>query len=360
MAETYEKLISLAETIRTNVLPESNTAGLVGRMLREIIEKVREVNTSSSGAVTDMTVTPSADSTGVKLQFVLNAGEKNLVHVVSLPIVSNSAAGVITPATLADITSQLNSMSKNIINLANSSALQERTIAELKQQIANEVTARQNADTSLGSQISGVETSLSDEITKVNDAVNNLKNSVGIESGIAPLGGDGLVPEDYLPDMRTKIGREPGMAFPSVAGKELEDAVGTINTKLGIMPIVNVNAIKSANYTLSTAINAVLAAVETYGSLMISGLVMTYRKDSTHWELKQYVGDGGSLPHFQNTDNWQDIGGGGSSAVFNPTVSYPISGFYALYDPDNETASAVDVAWNAGKTQYGMLLTIQQ
>ena len=86
---------------------------------------------------------------------------------------------------------------------------------------------------------------------------------------------------------------------------------------------------------------------------------MTYRKDSTHWELKQYVGDGGSLPHFQNTDNWQDIGGGGSSAVFNPTVSYPISGFYALYDPDNETASAVDVAWNAGKTQYGMLLTIQ-
>lgn len=359
MAETYEKLISLAETIRTNVLPESNTAGLVGRMLREIIEKVREVNTSSSGAVTDMTVTPSADSTGVKLQFVLNAGEKNLVHVVSLPIVSNSAAGVITPATLADITSQLNSMSKNIINLANSSALQERTIAELKQQIANEVTARQNADTSLDSQISGVETSLSDEITKVNDAVNNLKNSVGIESGIAPLGGDGLVPEDYLPDMRTKIGREPGMAFPGVAGKELEDAVGTINTKLGIMPIVNVNAIKSANYTLSTAINVVLAAVETYGSLMISGLVMTYRKDSTHWELKQYVGDGGSLPHFQNTDNWQDIGGGGSSAVFNPTVSYPISGFYALYDPDNETASAVDVAWNAGKTQYGMLLTIQ-
>lgn len=348
MAETYEKLISLAETIRTNVLPESNTAGLVGRMLREIIEKVREVNTSSSGAVTDMTVTPSADATSVSLLFVLKAGERAMRHTVTLPVVGSTAAGVVTPATLADITSQLNSMSQNIINLANSSAAQEKGIVDLKQKLSDEETARKTSDTSLFAQISAA-----------TEAVGKLKASVGVVGGIAPLGDDGLVPEDNLPDMRTKIGREPGMAFPGVAGKELEDAVGSINTKLGIMPIVNVNAIKSANYTLSTAINAVLAAVETYGSLMVSGLVMTYRKDSTHWEMKQYVGDGGSIPHFQNTDNWQDIGGGGSSAVFNPTVSYPISGFYALYDPDNDKASAVDVAWNAGKASFGMLLTIQ-
>ena len=130
MAETYEKLISLAETIRTNVLPESNTAGLVGRMLREIIEKVREVNTSSSGAVTDMTVTPSADATSVSLLFVLKAGERAMRHTVTLPVVGSTAAGVVTPATLADITSQLNSMSQNIINLANSSATQEKGIVD--------------------------------------------------------------------------------------------------------------------------------------------------------------------------------------------------------------------------------------
>ena len=119
MAKTYETLTSQAETIRTNTLPESNTAGLVGQMLRDIIDKVQEVNTSSSGAVTDMTVTPSADATSVSLLFVLKAGERSVRHTVTLPVVSSTAAGVVTPATLADITSQLNSMSQNIINLAN-------------------------------------------------------------------------------------------------------------------------------------------------------------------------------------------------------------------------------------------------
>lgn len=123
----------MAETIRTNTLPESNTAGLVGRMLRDIIDKVQEVNTSSSGAVTDMTVTPSADATSVSLLFVLKAGERAMRHTVTLPVVSSTAAGVVTPATLADITSQLNSMSQNIINLANSSAAQEKGIVDLKQ-----------------------------------------------------------------------------------------------------------------------------------------------------------------------------------------------------------------------------------
>ena len=131
MAKTYDTLTSQAETIRTNTLPESNTAGLVGQMLRDIIEKVQEVNTSSSNAVTEMTVTSSADATSVKLNFLLKAGEKPIIHTVTLPVVSNSAAGVITPAALADITSSLNSMSQNIINISNSSALQEQAISDL-------------------------------------------------------------------------------------------------------------------------------------------------------------------------------------------------------------------------------------
>ena len=45
--------------------------------------------------------------------------------------------------------------------------------------------------------------------------------------------------------------------------------------------------------------------------------------------------------------------------MFNPTVAYPISDFYSLYDPDNIAMSAVDVAWAAGKASFGMLLTIQ-
>lgn len=62
MAKTYDILTSQAETIRTNTLPNSNTAGLVGQMLKDIIEKVSEVNTSSSGAVTAINVSTTADA----------------------------------------------------------------------------------------------------------------------------------------------------------------------------------------------------------------------------------------------------------------------------------------------------------
>ena len=103
---------------------------------------------------------------------------------------------MVTPATLADITSQLNSMSQNIINLANSSAAQEKGIVDLKQKLSDEETARKTSDTSLFAQISAA-----------TEAVGKLKASVGVVGGIAPLGDDGLVPEDNLPDMRTKIGR---------------------------------------------------------------------------------------------------------------------------------------------------------
>ena len=46
MAKTFDSLSNTAETIRTNVLPDSNTAALVGQMLKDIIDKFHEVNTS--------------------------------------------------------------------------------------------------------------------------------------------------------------------------------------------------------------------------------------------------------------------------------------------------------------------------
>lgn len=42
MAKTYEELTTQAETIRTNTLPESNTAGLVGQMLKDMVDKGEE------------------------------------------------------------------------------------------------------------------------------------------------------------------------------------------------------------------------------------------------------------------------------------------------------------------------------
>ena len=107
MAKTYDILTSQAETIRTNTLPDSNTAGLVGQMLKDIIEKVSEVNTSSSGAITAINVSPTADANSVRLTLSIRAGEKVSLQYVNLPVVSASAAGVITPAQMSSITLSL-------------------------------------------------------------------------------------------------------------------------------------------------------------------------------------------------------------------------------------------------------------
>lgn len=46
MAKNYDTLKTQAETIRTNVLPESNTAGLVGQMFKDLVERVESTETT--------------------------------------------------------------------------------------------------------------------------------------------------------------------------------------------------------------------------------------------------------------------------------------------------------------------------
>lgn len=132
MAKTYDILTSQAETIRTNTLPDSNTAGLVGQMLKDIIEKVSEVNTSSSGAVTAINVSPTADANSVRLTLSIRAGEKVSLQYVNLPVVSDSAAGVITPAQMSSITSSLNTMSRSILDISNNYNAQKKTVDGLQ------------------------------------------------------------------------------------------------------------------------------------------------------------------------------------------------------------------------------------
>lgn len=135
MAKTYDILTSQAETIRTNTLPDSNTAGLVGQMLKDIIEKVSEVNTSSSGAVTAINVSPTADANSVRLTLSVRAGEKVSLQYVNLPVVSASAAGVITPAQMSSITGSLNTMSQSILEISNNYNAQKKTVDGLQDSI---------------------------------------------------------------------------------------------------------------------------------------------------------------------------------------------------------------------------------
>jgi hypothetical protein len=46
MAKNYDTLKTQAETIRTNVLPESNTAGLVGQMFKDLVDRVESTDTA--------------------------------------------------------------------------------------------------------------------------------------------------------------------------------------------------------------------------------------------------------------------------------------------------------------------------
>ena len=135
MAKTYDILTSQAETIRTNTLPDSNTAGLVGQMLKDIIEKVSEVNTSSSGAVTAINVSPTADADSVRLTLSVRAGEKVSLQYVNLPVVSASSAGVITPAQMSSITGSLNTMSQSILEISNNYNAQKKTVDGLQDSI---------------------------------------------------------------------------------------------------------------------------------------------------------------------------------------------------------------------------------
>lgn len=146
MAKTFDSLTNDAETIRTNTLPDSNTAALVGQMLRDIIDKVKEVNTSSSGAITSIKVAPSADANGVQLFFTMKAGESTSTVSAVLPNVDTAKAGVMTPAQLAQITNSLNSMSQTILNISNSSTSQDKAIAALQTALTDETKARQTAD----------------------------------------------------------------------------------------------------------------------------------------------------------------------------------------------------------------------
>jgi len=149
MAKTFDSLSNTAETIRTNVLPDSNTAALVGQMLKDIIDKIHEVNTSSSGAVTDMVCNPSADATSVVLTFTLTAGEKTVTRTVSLPLLSASSAGIMTPEQLAGFTKSVNTVSQNLLTLSNKVNDNARSLKTMSSAIGDEKSQREKENKTL-------------------------------------------------------------------------------------------------------------------------------------------------------------------------------------------------------------------
>ena len=141
MAKNYDTLKTQAETIRTNVLPESNTAGLVGQMFKDLVERVES---------TDTTITESA-------RLAAAAAE--------------AAAG--TASTAIDAANEAKNASKSALDAANTAA--ENSSSALQKANAANSTSQ-----------------------KVKGDLEALVGNIGTPEGLTPLNESGYVDEGFI------------------------------------------------------------------------------------------------------------------------------------------------------------------
>lgn len=141
MAKNYDTLKTQAETIRTNVLPESNTAGLVGQMFKDLVERVES---------TDTTITESARSAAAAAE---------------------AAAG--TASTAIDAANKAKTASKSALDAANTAA--ENSSSALQKANAANSTSQ-----------------------KVKGDLEALVGNIGSPEGLTPLNESGYVDEGFI------------------------------------------------------------------------------------------------------------------------------------------------------------------
>lgn len=141
MAKNYDTLKRQAETIRTNVLPESNTAGLVGQMFKDLVERVES---------TDTTITESA-------RLAAAAAE--------------AAAG--KASTAIDAANEAKNASKSALDAANTAA--ENSSSALQKANAANSTSQ-----------------------KVKNDLEALVGNIGSPEGLTPLNESGYVDEGFI------------------------------------------------------------------------------------------------------------------------------------------------------------------
>ena len=141
MAKNYDTLKMQAETIRTNVLPESNTAGLVGQMFKDLVERVES---------TDTTITESARSAAAAAE---------------------AAAG--TASTAIDAANEAKNASKSALDAANTAA-ENSSSALQKANAANSTSQKVKVD------------------------LEALVGNIGLPEGLTPLNESGYVDEEFI------------------------------------------------------------------------------------------------------------------------------------------------------------------
>jgi hypothetical protein len=141
MAKNYDTLKTQAETIRTNVLPESNTAGLVGQMFKDLVDRVES---------TDTTITESARLTAAAAK-----------------------AAADTANTAIDAANEAKTASKSALDAAGTAA--ENSSSALRKADAANSTSQ-----------------------KVKDDLEALVDNIGSPEGLTPLNESGYVDEGFI------------------------------------------------------------------------------------------------------------------------------------------------------------------
>lgn len=163
----------------------------------------------------------------------------------------------------------------------------------------------------------------------------------GVEDGVAPLGRDGLIPWDYLPDDE--------MSDKFVSNIMVSDWGADVNPNTVIQ-------YTEGDYGYNTDSKKLYIAKH----IRVGDI---FRLEWVETPLKEtfiYVNTAENVPYRWTGKDMVAIAAKDVPAsIFNATTEVPISGYYVLCDVNNTNMSAVHAAWNAKKAVSGLILSFE-
>lgn len=159
----------------------------------------------------------------------------------------------------------------------------------------------------------------------------------GVADGVVPLDSNVRIDPKYLPESATEVVMIDGV--------------------VETLPKI-VNIINNGQLYYQTTDNKLYKCVATVDTLA-GGVSVTWA-EQTMTTYRIYVDKGENVPYRWNGAELVAIAPKDTPAsIFNATTEVPISGYYVLCDPDNESMSAVHAAWKAEKAVSGLILSFE-
>jgi hypothetical protein len=166
----------------------------------------------------------------------------------------------------------------------------------------------------------------------------------GIEQGVAPLDGSGVVPMDYLP-----TGEMSDLYTSNIMVNQWGTDV-TANTG------APAEGAYEGDYAYNTSTKKLYKVVHNDSAERYKNTWQEVQPNGNYI----YVNTEENVPYRWNGKDMIAIAAKDIPAsIFNATTEVPISGFYVLCDVDNTNMSAVHAAWNAKKAVSGLILSFE-